>query len=77
MFLLLRLSEPGTLEDTIQCTWRNVETPLSGQRDGTRFHRMLKLAMTAFDTNLAPSVTLQQFQDLTNLHRLLAIEIAA
>jgi hypothetical protein len=38
---------------------------------------MLKLAMTAFDANLAPSVALQQFQDLTNLHRLLASENAA
>ena len=65
----LLLLETRLLQDAIKGARRHVGSGIASNRNGTRFRRMVKLAMTPGDAHLHPSVRLNQGNEFTDLHR--------
>ena len=65
----LLLLETRLLQDAIKGARRHVGSGIASNSNGTRFGRMVKLAMTPGDADLHPSVRLNLRNEFTDLHR--------
>ncbi|HKZ01635.1 MAG TPA: hypothetical protein VJ180_05315, partial [Pyrinomonadaceae bacterium] len=54
--------------DTIECSWRNIDTCLAGYGNGTRLAGMLELTVTTFGPRQKPAVFFKKSNDVLNFH---------
>jgi len=52
----------------VECTRRNVPAKFSRNRNGSRLQEVLKSAVAALGTDMAPAVFLQQSNQIPHLH---------
>jgi len=62
------LFQPRLFQDAVQSSWREIVAWFPRNRDKPRLRCMLELSMRAALADHGPTVVLQPFDDIANLH---------